>query len=290
LENEWEYFKDFESVLGFELINEPFAGNVFDYPLLFIPWRADEINLQPFYDATVKEIRKVNQNHLVFFEPVTWSDLKVHSETTGFDHAPGGEKEAGRSVFSFHYYNPPNYGVQQEYLDRRLEAALSLGVGSFLTEFGTGHDANLNDVKESLKYFRDRKISWIGWEYKNFLQNINSTCTGCGGIFFKNGTVDTHLVSALSETFAEAVAGRVISSSYEQDTKEYRISFYANPSIKKPTLIYLNEKLHYPGGFECLVFPRNDVRWLKTSPNRIEVHFTNNIEKNQLIEVYIAQI
>jgi endoglycosylceramidase len=44
------YFKGNNNILGFELLNEPFAGNYFKNPLLMFPGTADRERLQPFYD------------------------------------------------------------------------------------------------------------------------------------------------------------------------------------------------------------------------------------------------
>lgn len=40
-------FSEIESVLGYELVNEPFAGNVYEDPLLFLPALAGKQNLLP---------------------------------------------------------------------------------------------------------------------------------------------------------------------------------------------------------------------------------------------------
>ena len=58
-----------------ELMNEPFAGDVFADPLLMEPERADLTNLQPFYDILAPAIRSADPDRIVFFEPVTWSGL-----------------------------------------------------------------------------------------------------------------------------------------------------------------------------------------------------------------------
>lgn len=42
-------FKGNPNVIGFELINEPFAGDFYRDPLLMYPGVADKKNLQPFY-------------------------------------------------------------------------------------------------------------------------------------------------------------------------------------------------------------------------------------------------
>jgi hypothetical protein len=66
-----------KKVLGFELINEPFAGDVYSDPLMFIPGEAGSKNLMPLYDATIPAILAVDPDRLVFYEPVTWGMVRA---------------------------------------------------------------------------------------------------------------------------------------------------------------------------------------------------------------------
>ena len=79
-----QIFKDVPNVIGYNLINEPFAGNTFAKPWLIIPGMADFFNLQRVYDRLHKEIRKVDNENLIFFEGVTWEN------TVGFTRVPVG--------------------------------------------------------------------------------------------------------------------------------------------------------------------------------------------------------
>ena len=47
------------AVLGYELINEPYAGDVFAQPSLLVPGVADKEKLQPAYDSLAAAIRQV---------------------------------------------------------------------------------------------------------------------------------------------------------------------------------------------------------------------------------------
>ena len=51
---------------------------------------------------------------LVFFAGVTWDD----PVKAGFKTAPGGAQNAYRSVFAYHYYEPPQYNLEP-YLETR---------------------------------------------------------------------------------------------------------------------------------------------------------------------------
>ena len=80
------------------------------------PGRADLENLQPFYDRIAPGIHDIDPTRLVFFEPVTWSDLAAKGElAVGFTHVPGGSKYSETSVLSFHYYTfLPNFSWDGE--------------------------------------------------------------------------------------------------------------------------------------------------------------------------------
>ncbi len=62
-------------VFRYELINEPWAGNYFDHPSLLLPGVAGATNLQPFYEKIAKAIRSVDNDTLIFYEPVTWGGV-----------------------------------------------------------------------------------------------------------------------------------------------------------------------------------------------------------------------
>ncbi len=56
----------------YELINEPWVGNFFVNPALFLPGIAGLKNLQIFYDKLANAIRSVDKKTLIFYEPVTY--------------------------------------------------------------------------------------------------------------------------------------------------------------------------------------------------------------------------
>lgn len=61
------------TVLGYELINEPWAGDVYFHPTLFLPGVAGRKNLAPLYERLSAAIRAVDDQAVVFYEPVTWA-------------------------------------------------------------------------------------------------------------------------------------------------------------------------------------------------------------------------
>ena len=57
------YFKEDDNILGYELINEPWAGDIYADPGLMLPTIADKKNLQPAYDHLNKAIRAKDNEH-----------------------------------------------------------------------------------------------------------------------------------------------------------------------------------------------------------------------------------
>ena len=154
--------RDNPYVVGYELINEPWAGNMYKNPLILDPTYVERKSLQPAYDYLNSRIRSVDPNHIIFFEPVTWQDFFPN----GFVSAPGGSQFANRSVYSFHYYRPPNLSSKQT-IKSSLEIAKSLNVAGMLTEFwislNNGFPA---DSVRTLEQCDNQTVSWIGWIYK----------------------------------------------------------------------------------------------------------------------------
>lgn len=64
---------NYSSVLGYEFINEPFAGDVYSEPSLLLPGIAGKKHLMPLYDNIYNIIRANDNNTLVFYEPITYA-------------------------------------------------------------------------------------------------------------------------------------------------------------------------------------------------------------------------
>ena len=76
-----------KDLLGYEFINEPWAGDIYKHPELLLPGVAGSKNLQRFYDAVVDKIRLVDDSHLMFYEPVTWGMILNGTVSgSGFTH------------------------------------------------------------------------------------------------------------------------------------------------------------------------------------------------------------
>jgi endoglycosylceramidase len=145
------------NILGYELVNEPWCGNIFENPLLLVEGVADREKLQPLYDELNTEIRKHDQDRLIFFESVTWEELGI-GQRLGFTHAPGGSEFASKSVLSFHNSVIPDHFGEPSYYEKRIKEIERLGIAGAVTETNNG------DVKLDLS--DEYGLSWMHWAYK----------------------------------------------------------------------------------------------------------------------------
>ena len=67
-----ETYKGNNAVLGYELINEPWAGDIYEDITRLLPANAGSKNLVPFYENITAAMRAVNDEAVIFWEPVTW--------------------------------------------------------------------------------------------------------------------------------------------------------------------------------------------------------------------------
>ncbi|UJR21736.1 hypothetical protein I4U23_024811 [Adineta vaga] len=234
-------FKDQPNVIGYELINEPWAGDFFTNPTLFLPGIAGAKNLQPLYDKLAKAIRSVDNDTLIFYEPVTWG-VRLNGKYfgTGFTHVPGGDDYRDRSVLSYHYYCiilslipvPGNAtipvvdrllcdDVEGPALFHSVQTDLNqLGGSAFLTEFG-GCDGSPTC---------DEQLDWGLDAADQFLQSW---------AFWGDVFGHTSAIQRVSRIYARAIAGKPIAMQYIAKQRMFYLSYYLDLTIKKPTEIFI---------------------------------------------------
>ena len=66
-------FKGDPNILGYELLNEPWTGDIYADTSLLLPGNAGFRLLQPFYDAASEGIREEDDETIIFWEPVTYA-------------------------------------------------------------------------------------------------------------------------------------------------------------------------------------------------------------------------
>ncbi|GMH57979.1 hypothetical protein TL16_g02513 [Triparma laevis f. inornata] len=270
-----ERFANVDSVLGYELMNEPWAGDVYHDPTLFLPGISGEKSLQPAYDKVAESIRAVDNETLVFFEPIVWGMIHDSERTvqklisSGFDHAPGGEQYGDKSVFSYHYYCWfAKNGDGSEYLEMEKKACDDflgpavfgaakktrerLGGASMMTEFGGAFFSPNPAVpegrsQEELEWVLDKADemleSWSFWDLAHFY-DYPEPQPGC-----RNNDLDCLELRVLSRPYAQATAGILTKMHFDVESVVFEFEMIPDLSIEEPTEIFLPEHL-YGVGFD----------------------------------------
>jgi endoglycosylceramidase len=166
-------------VLGYELINEPFLGDIYAQPSLLLPGRTDKEYLAPLYQRLHAAIRTVDNDHIIFFEPCVFDEGQ-----SGFEEGPGGPDYNDRQVYSYHIYcgsttdkqgNPTNMYLCNEtdalfVKEKMVVDQARMGVAGFLTEFGAVNvtDMAIEDLHLVASYADQHLQSWTYWQLKYF--------------------------------------------------------------------------------------------------------------------------
>ncbi|KAI9332163.1 glycoside hydrolase superfamily [Zopfochytrium polystomum] len=239
-------FLPFKNILGYDLINEPWAGNTFTDPLLLVPGAADKLNLQPFYDAAAAGIRSVDPNAIIFFESVTWDNILV-----GFTAVPGGGDYKTTSVLSFHHYEPPVLFGLDKNIEERLQDMDRLGCGGMLTEFEMGwqNGNNVEAIRQKSAISDKYLFSYMGWEYTDY---IPITGTNNGLRDPATGNIRPDMAAVYSRTYATAIPGTPTVMSFNDTTSAFVLTFTHDGS-RNPLEVRLNTAAHYADGYSVLI-------------------------------------
>jgi len=292
------------SVLGLELINEPFAGDLYHDPLIMAPYpnphNADRTNLQPAYDRINAAVRAVDKDVLLFFGGVTWDDLGA-----GFSAVPGGKEFANRSVLAFHYYEPPQKSTSLQF-GAQAGAARRLGCAAFLTETESpgphkatpGHfewPGGVGDGADSALQH------WVGWEWKTFFRRASDATnisqldewgagkTGSGRAEFFTPAGPVQLFqSANARTYARAVAGHAVSMFFNVTSSDFELQYdIVDGAPTAPTEIYLWPE-RYPNGADVSASAsRGAVHVDFDGRSRVLVHPAAGLERGSRVVVTI---
>eukprot|EP00928_Gymnodinium_smaydae_P041261 TRINITY_DN27933_c0_g6_i1.p1 TRINITY_DN27933_c0_g6~~TRINITY_DN27933_c0_g6_i1.p1 ORF type:complete len:546 (-),score=52.37 TRINITY_DN27933_c0_g6_i1:255-1823(-) len=247
-------FANSSYVLGYELMNEPFSGDPYRYPLNLIPGVADRTRFQKLYDQLNGAIRAEDPDRLIFFQSVTWEVGLPIGELFGFDHVPGGREFANRSVLSFHNSVLGKYTPDDVYYKWRRDEAKRLGCAFMVTENGQGRQLDRTD---------EFVAGWMHWDYKIFANwtwdnggIMDSSCEGGA-----SRCVNPSNAKSYVRAYPMAVAGNIRSVEFNTATGEGHFSYTPSPAATAPTVLFVPERWYYEEGYDLTVEPRQMVTW-----------------------------
>ncbi|KAG2377959.1 hypothetical protein C9374_008581 [Naegleria lovaniensis] len=299
------YFKDEPNVLGLEIINEPFAGDIYaDLGLLLDQTgKADRKNLLPLYKQVYQSIRSVNNNHLVFFEQAV-TDLL----SSGFDESPLGTQDLDKQVFSYHVYcfdvnstGDPNNRFLCQIGDDAVLGAKEYDVkrfktGGFMTEFGalSNFTQSAHEIEWITGLADEYLRSWTYWQFKYYNDVTTAASPPTIESFYgPNGELQSRKVKALSRTYAQAVCGNPTRMTFDPAFSEFYLSFNYVKSLNcdsQPTVVYFNQEFYYPTGFNVQVTPPNALSVKQSEMNYLQFFVrSENVVDGQQIQIQITR-
>lgn len=257
-------FKSYKSVIGYEILNEPWIGNIYEHPGDAIPGRTEKNFLQPMYQHVHSYIRQVDTEKVIFFEGLT-----IDYFPSGFTETPGGSAFNDRQALAYHIYCVPDpskveallcAGIDDFFFDMRKKDGERLGVATIMTEFGAtvpGSKTSAFNLLTLSDQSDKHQQSWMYWQYK-YYQDL-TTCTPSGESLYKNdGTDAVEKLEILTRPYPEATAGDIQSYKFNQENHHFSFLYTVGDNTHaasvgdsrtdRETIIRVNAKLHYPNG------------------------------------------
>ena len=265
-----QLFRSHGNVLGYELMNEPWAGDIYTDPELLLPGNAGRHNLLPLYDILVNVINEYDQSSLIFYEPVTFAVyVNTNVTGTGFDHVPGGPAFTNRSVLAYHHYcwllNPDDSSKHYPVLERLVcddilarsvftnikDKVEEIGGSSFLTEFGLCTPDEDPDSQGSVECRLIMELadehfqSWTFWD-SSFFDDV--------------GHIQDMVVRYFSRAYPRAVAGKPITMHFNVIDSSFSFQYIIDRAYLGHTDILLPE-IHYPGMIDVNIDSTEAAEW-----------------------------
>jgi endoglycosylceramidase len=231
-------FASAQHTLGFDLMNEPWPGTPFATCLVVTGCPAfDTGRLEPFYRRAFAQIRRVEPQKLIWYEPNVLFNFGAATNIPSL-----GDPAAG---FTFHLYCtlgltiPAYKGHGCDLLNEHVLAnadkhAQATGDALMLSEFGATDDLSTigQDVRQADQHM-------ISWEYWHYCECLDPTTTGSGTQAIvidpkqppTGSNVKQAKLDVLSEPYPQLVAGTPSSYGFDPGTGGFQLSY----STKGPT-------------------------------------------------------
>ncbi|MCL4557651.1 MAG: cellulase family glycosylhydrolase [Deltaproteobacteria bacterium] len=246
------------SVLGYEIMNEPFPGNYNLYTTDF-----ETQALAPFYKKLAAAIRKMDPEHIIAFEPSVTRAGLGHDFNTGISETTF-PQDFRNLIFTPHYYplNSEDAGMDADSLQQTIPALARVS-GVMKTPYIVGEigfaqlimgvdRSSVNGavyMVDLLDEFDRLLGNWVFWGDTAAFKN--------NGIMLldSNGEAAFPVIDVLSRPYPMLTAGTPISINYPITTDPASFTTtaftytYKEDGIGHGTTEIFIPKIHFPNGF-----------------------------------------
>lgn len=248
-----ERFKDNPCVIGYDLMNEPWPG---DLVKAFVTGEFERNELPALYNRLIPAIRKLDPNKYIFFEPlpapVTFGAPTNLPKMVDDIADPKLVMAPHMYPYSLHEGGPYTAKDEKNLKDwereRKKDVRFQGNIPLVCGEFGVSPSSEGFDrfLTEALGMLDRNQWHWTYWSNDK------------GGWSPTNGDgTETPICNHLVRAFPKATAGRIKSFSYEPVSKVFEMTYVNNPSITQPTEIFIPER-HYPNGYNLEILSKNE--------------------------------
>jgi endoglycosylceramidase len=197
------------SVLGYELINEPWPGA--DFAPCFTAAGCPDLEqsrLAPFYRRATAAVREITRRQQVFVEPFSTSNFGMNGTTL-----PG---RGSGNALATHSYGLST-AAELRVRDESLAAAERDGAPLLVTEFGATRNATT--LRRLLDGFGERAVSWVFWAYNEEIVRDRTRPAGLDAL------VDPAAFRALVEPYPTALAGVPGPAHFDAAARAYELAY-----------------------------------------------------------------
>ena len=197
-------FKSNPSILGYDVMNEPWPGAAYTTCETDsgCPALEDKV-LVPFYTKVARAIRTVDPHHLIFVEPFLTFDYEGGTSIPAFGSPANG--------LSFHPYVAQFPGQT----GKAVTLSAANGDALLATEFGATTD--VPTINQFLDGFDSDLIPWLFWQYSMITKQPRTSGE-------TNGQASAAL-KALARPYPLAVAGVPVSYGYDTTSRQFKLVY-----------------------------------------------------------------
>ena len=269
-------FKGRKNVIGYDIWNEPWPGNLWSDLKSLWPGHSDDEEVTPFYQIVDNAISKVDNDYILFYQPVPFPDTFPLFGGVIFPSftAPPVDIDFRPQVFNVHNYccqagpdvcrsGEPSLeqakGMCANFHEMKVKENIKHGkrlkAPIIVTEFGacSNSEACYYEMMGLIKAADRHLVSWAYWMYKTFGDHTTTAANNTEGIFNEDGTLQMYKEIALSRSYVQAYQGYPLSVEFNDETKELNASFKYDAFISEPSVVYIHKEMNYKNGYRVVV-------------------------------------